>query len=160
MSVSGFELFGRLHPLVLHAPIGFLLAAVVLEAMATRAKLARSALGLFLWLMALAAVVTAASGWVLSHEDGYGGATLEKHERLGIALAIATTLSALLHAARGRLGLAPYRVVLAVACVLLLPAGHLGAELTHGEDWLAGPRVRGESRGVDGGPATDAIAAR
>ena len=140
MSVSDFTLFGRLHPLVLHAPIGFLLAALVLEAMATRAKLARPALGLFLWLAAFAAVFTAASGCVLSHEDGYGGATLERHEQLGIALALVAVLAAILHGARGRLGLWPYRGALLLACGLLFPAGHLGSELTHGSDWLAGPR--------------------
>ena len=94
MSVSDFGFFGRLHPLVLHAPIGFLLAALVLEAMTARAKLARPALALFLWLTALSAVVAASTGWVLGHEDGYGGATLERHEQLGIAVALAASATA------------------------------------------------------------------
>ncbi len=146
MSVSDFAFFGRLHPLILHLPIGLLLGALVLEVLASKGKVTRPALGLFLWLAALSAVVTSASGWVLSHEEGYGGETLEWHERLGIALAITAVLAALLHDPRARsprrLGF--YRTALVVGCVLLVLAGHKGSVLTHGADWLDGPRVRGE----------------
>jgi uncharacterized membrane protein/mono/diheme cytochrome c family protein len=144
LDVSDFARLGRLHPLVLHVPIGFLLAALVLEVVATREGLTRRALTAFLGLAALATVVAAVSGWVLAHEDGYGGATLARHRQLGIALAAVATAAALLHAARARLGLWPYRVALGFSCALLLPAGHLGSELTHGSDWLRGPRTHVE----------------
>jgi uncharacterized membrane protein len=146
MSVSDFAFFGRLHPLILHVPIGLLLGALVLEVLASQGKVTRPALGLFLWLAALSAVVTAASGWVLSHEEGYGGETLEWHERLGITLAITAVLAALLHDSRARSArrLGFYRTALVVACLLLVPAGHKGAVLTHGADWLDGPRARVE----------------
>jgi uncharacterized membrane protein len=142
------EIFGRLHPLVLHLPIGLLLGALLLEGLAARGKLARPALGAYLCVAALSALVAAAAGWVLAHEEVYGGETLERHERLGIALAVASLLAALLHGvgagARERAGLrfALYRVALVAACVLLVPAGHLGSRLTHGVDWLDGPRAR------------------
>src|SRR5688572_892458 len=147
MSVSDFAFFGRLHPLLLHLPIGLLLGALVLEVLAARHRVTRPALGLYLWLAALAAAVSAAAGWVLAHEDGYGGETLELHERLGIALAIAAVLAALLHDPRGisRPRLWLYRLALVAACGLLVPAGHLGSKLTHGEDWLEGPRERRET---------------
>lgn len=149
MSVADFAFFGRLHPLVLHLPIGLMLGALVLEVLATKGKVSRAALGLFLWLAALSAVVTAASGWVLSHEEGYGGETLEWHERLGIALALASVLAALLHepSARSALRLRLYRAALVAGCVLLFPAGHQGSVLTHGADWLDGPRERAPGTG-------------
>ncbi len=143
MNVADYAQLGRLHPLVLHLPIGFLLAALWLEVLATRGKLERPALALFLWLAALSAALAAATGWVLGHEADYGGATFERHRQLGIALAILAVLAALLHPSSGagrRLGL--YRAALLAACALLVPAGHLGSTLTHGSDWLAGPRVR------------------
>jgi len=143
MNLDDLARLGRLHPLVLHLPIGLLLGALVLEALAARGKVARSALGAYLWLAAASAVVAASSGWILGHEEGYGGETLARHERLGIALAIASVLAALLHDPRGRAGvrLGLYRSALVVACVLLFPAGHLGSTLTHGDDWLDGPRA-------------------
>jgi len=144
MSLADLAPLGRWHPLLLHVPIGFLLAALLLEILATRGLMTRPALGMFLKLSAAAAVVTAASGWILGHEDGYGSDTLERHERLGIAVAAAAVLAAALHDGSGRsavrLGLA--RAALVAGCVLLVPAGHFGATLTHGADWLAGPRVR------------------
>ncbi|HEX6882741.1 MAG TPA: c-type cytochrome domain-containing protein [Planctomycetota bacterium] len=156
MELDDLARFGRLHPLVLHFPIGLLLGALVLEALATRGKVARGALALYLWLAAGSAVLAASSGWILAHEDGYGGETLERHERLGIALAIAAVVAALLHDPRGRVGvrLGLYRSALVVACVLLVPAGHLGSTLTHGTDWLDGPRER-PARKVEP-PALDA----
>ena len=144
MSLDDFARFGRLHPLVLHFPIGLVFAAFVLELCALRGIKTRPAQGPLLVLAALSAVVAASSGWILGHEDGYGGASFERHERLGIAVAVATTVAALLfrRAERSPLVAGLYRVSLATALALLVPAGHLGATLTHGEDWLDGPRKR------------------
>ena len=144
MSLDDFARFGRLHPLVLHLPIGLVFAVFVLELLALRGIKTRPAQGPLLVLAALTAVLAASSGWVLGHEDGYGGASFERHERLGIAVAVATTVAALLFrgAERSNVALALYRVALATALALLVPAGHLGSTLTHGEDWLDGPKKR------------------
>jgi uncharacterized membrane protein len=167
MEIADFARFGRLHPLVLHLPIGLVAAAFVLELLALRGRATRPAQGPLLVLAALAAIFTAGSGWVLAHEDGYDGAVTERHERLGIAVAVATTLAALLfrRAERSSLLTALYRVALAIAFALLVPAGHLGSVLTHGEDWLDGPRRRvppvvpvaatnGASGNADGAPSS------
>jgi uncharacterized membrane protein len=139
--MAELTLFGRLHPLVLHVPIGFVLAALVLELGATRGRLERRLLARFLWLSAAAAALAATTGLVLAREDGYGGATLARHQRFGLALAGACLGAALLHGLRAR-SLVPYRLALLAAALLLVPAGHLGATLTHGADWLAGPCPR------------------
>lgn len=149
---------GRLHPLLLHAPIGLLLGALLLELLATRGRLPRPALGLYLACAALAAVLAATTGWILGHEAGYEGSTVERHEQLGIAVAGLAVLAAALHgatagaAARAGRRLALYRVALVLVCALLVPTGHFGSILTHGADWLDGPRVRR--------PASEAEAAR
>jgi uncharacterized membrane protein len=140
---------GRLHPLVLHAPIVLVPAALVLEFLATRGRIPRRALFVVLALGAASAVATAATGWVLGQEDGYGGDRLERHEQLGIALAVLTTLALLLHGRdpRGpRLLLA--RLLVLAACGVLVPGAHLGATLTHGVDWLS-PGPRRERPGVE-----------
>jgi YHS domain-containing protein len=158
---ESLELFGRLHPLVLHLPIGALVALGVLELAQARGWLAlpRAALGVLAWLAAGSAVVSAAAGWQLAREPGYGGDELEWHERLGIALAAVTLLAALVHAAQARCagsrrGLVLYRALLLLALVLLVPAGHLGATLTHGEDWLLEPL-----RPEEPGPGPRAVSA-
>lgn len=144
MEIADFARFGRLHPLVLHFPIGLVFAVFVLELVALRGRSMRAAQGPLLLLAMLGAIAAASSGWVLAHEDGYGGDALERHKRLGIAVAVATTMTAVLfrRAERSPLATALYRLALATAFALLIPAGHLGAGLTHGEDWLDGPRKR------------------
>jgi len=136
------QLYGRLHPLILHLPIGLLLGALLLELLAAKGLLERRALALYLWVAALSACITASAGWVLGHESGYDEATLERHEQLGIALSALALGAALLHdrTGRSRLRLRLARACLVTSCVLLLPAGHFGSELTHGDDWLDGPR--------------------
>lgn len=134
------QLFGRIHPLVIHLPIGLLVGLAIVECVALVRKRPelRDASAILVWLAALSAVLAATAGWTLSHEDGYGGETIARHQRLGIALAIASVAMALLHG-RERLAWA-YRSVLLVAIGILLPAAHLGATLTHGEEFLALPR--------------------
>jgi mono/diheme cytochrome c family protein/YHS domain-containing protein/uncharacterized membrane protein len=143
--------FGRLHPLAVHAPIGFLLALAVLEVVAARQKasLPRSTVSVFVWLAALSAVFAVASGLVLSGEDGYGTATVALHKRFGIGLAIGTVALAIVH---GR-SLTAYRVLLGALVVLLLPTGHLGGTIAHGENFLAGPGREPKEKEIPASPA-------
>jgi uncharacterized membrane protein len=67
------EFFGRLHPILLHLPIGFLLLAWLME-LASRQKRwtnLQPAVGFALNLGMLSAIVAAASGYWLSREGGY-----------------------------------------------------------------------------------------
>ncbi len=132
------QFFGRLHPMVLHAPIGLLIGLVALEgaAAATRRPLAPSVRGVLAWLAALTAVVTAGSGWLLSREGGYDGQTVQWHQWLGIGVAAVALAAALLqHAGH----IAAFRGLLVIAVGAAVPAGHLGASMTHGSDFLTEP---------------------
>jgi uncharacterized membrane protein len=137
------ELFGRLHPLLVHLPIGLLVGCVALELAARRLRANPALVGVLTWIAALSAVVTAASGLVLSREGGYSSATLENHERLGLSIAATSLLAAVLfrvHRKRAsRAAELGYRAFLVVAVLLLVPAGHLGSTLTRGSDWLLAP---------------------
>jgi len=136
------SVLGRSHPLLLHLPIGMLVALVLIEllGLVRREPLPRAVVGPLVSLTALSAVVTAGTGWLLSRE-GYGGEVVTDHRNLGIAVAVASTLFALAHRAE-RVG--AYRLLLLVAAGLLLPTGHLGASMTHGEGFLTEPLRRKE----------------
>ncbi|MFO0828312.1 MAG: c-type cytochrome domain-containing protein [Phycisphaerales bacterium] len=140
---DAIAVYGRLHPLLLHVPIGVLAGAALLQFVSLlRPQLGlRPAIGLLLWLAALVAVVTATSGWILAREEGYGGDTLELHRWIGIALTAATVVTAVLRARAGRsmLSGAAYGCVFLATLVLLVPAGHLGGTLTHGEGFITAP---------------------
>lgn len=132
------EFAGALHPVVLHLPIGLLAAAVLLE------------LGPFGWgliggprralngLLALSAVVAAASGWLLGRGDDYAAELVDEHRWQGIAVAGLCVAVALLdRVGRGPRARGARRAALLAACVAMLVAGHHGGMLTHGRQHLA-----------------------
>jgi uncharacterized membrane protein len=136
---------GRLHPVVLHLPIGALFTILVAEVWLWRAKegqAQRLLLGLygFAFLTALMAVVT---GLILHEEDAYGGSTLDLHEKLGIAtgvvsmvLIVVAFFAARQAAAAKNPWIGLRRLGLALALGLITVTGHYGGELTHGKGFL------------------------
>lgn len=150
-----FEVFGRLHPLVLHLPIGLLVGLALVESarrLARKAPASRADTGVLAWAAAGSALLAAASGLVLSYEPGYGGPGLTWHLALGVSLAICSLLVAVLHGgARPRPG---YLGLLALTLLLMLPTGHLGASMTHGENFLFAPLARSRARAAEPGSAS------
>lgn len=128
--------FGRMHPLLLHMPIGMLVGLGMLELVGAF----RGAAPMSRWMVltvTVFAILSAASGWMLHEEDGYSSSfTLEWHERLGIGTAAAALLCCVFRF-RGRAK--PYRASLLLALGLMIPAGHFGAEMTHGKGFLWEP---------------------
>lgn len=135
---------GRLHPVVLHLPIGILLAVGVLEVAraAKRSERWDAAIGVLLALGAASAVLAAAMGLFLSWEGGYDERLLFWHKWLGIGVAVLSVAALALrtlHARRNKGALAAaYRATLAAAVAVLVVAGHFGGSLTHGADYLTG----------------------
>lgn len=145
------EVLGRFHPLVLHVPVGTLVALVVLELLSAlrRAPLPRGFAGTLVALTALSAAAASGSGWLLGESPDYGSSdVIFWHRWLGVALAATSVLFALAFAAGAT---RTYRVLLAAAAVLMFPVGHYGATMTHGRDFLFEPlRERPERRPARG----------
>ena len=140
---SRFQHFlGRLHPLTVHLPIGFLLLAVTLEGAALWRPLRRlrHAVPFVLVLGAASAVIAVLAGYLLAATGGYGGSTLLWHKRLGIGVAVAAVSAvALWHSHRLRPS-KPLRIAytwsLLACAALLVAAGHLGGNLARGPEFL------------------------
>lgn len=130
---------GRLHPLVLHLPIGALVALGACEAVALvrGVTLDRAVRLTLIGLAAVTVLITAASGWVLSGESGYAQSqTLTLHRWLGVGLAVGVIAAALAAFAGKR---RPYAVLFIASLLILAPAGHFGGVLTHGPGFLTEP---------------------
>ncbi len=138
MLESLLEVMGRLHPMVLHMPIGILGALVACELLAIirRKPLDVSIRRTLALLAGASGIVSAASGLQLSLESTYGGDTLQLHKWLGIGLAVGTVLTAVLSLKSKP---AAYGVMLFITAGVLVPAGHFGAEMTHGKDFVLAP---------------------
>lgn len=136
-----FAMFGRLHLVFLHLPIGFLILAGVLAAYSAWLKTDRfrPAIDLAVAAGAVAALAAALSGWTLSREGGYEAAILSRHQWLGFATAAAAVTTWMLRHARW------YLPALLATVVLVSLAGHYGGALTHGEDYLFGDDKAGNA---------------
>lgn len=135
--LTGFA--GRLHPLLLHLPIGSVvaLASCELWALVRRRPLEPSIRVLLVSLVCLSAVASAAAGWLLASEPAYGvSQTLTWHRWLGVAVAVLATLTLIATVAKKA---SLYLGLLAATLVAIGPAGHFGAVLTHGPGYLTAP---------------------
>jgi uncharacterized membrane protein len=147
--VNDFAIFlGRFHPLLVHFPIALLAVAAVLHAVTFLRRrshppgaptMSHPAAGLLLWLGALGAVASAIAGLLLSTSGHYSGDTFTRHQWLGLVVAGLSLAAALVWTVGDRGVRWPtLQAGLVVACgLLLIPVGHLGANLTHGENYLA-----------------------
>jgi uncharacterized membrane protein len=136
LAVDWMAAVGRLHPLILHLPIGLLVALAGVELVRrmrgrTEPDASRSVLVLLLFVSTFFAALT---GWLLHESDDYGD-PVELHEWLGIALLAVTSIVAIAH----RRGSARFGMWLALALVLVVPTAHFGASLTHGSGFLLEP---------------------
>lgn len=143
--VSNFWLWqflGRLHPLIVHFPIGLLLIALLLEFMTARGRRheLRAAIDILLVVGAACSVLAVAFGWLLEEQEQYSGELLTIHKWSGIATATLAIITVFIHRQivhGNRLHLlGMYRVVLAFTVAGVSVAGHFGASLTHGQDFL------------------------
>jgi uncharacterized membrane protein len=141
------QVLGRAHPLVLHLPIGLLAGLVSLElwsALTRRsgeADGARGARAVMLWLTVFASLAAAASGLLLAREGMHGASGVAVHRNLGLVFTASVCVAALCHAAGLR---GWYLRLLSIGLIAMVPAGHFGAALTHGERFLYAPLVAEE----------------
>jgi uncharacterized membrane protein len=137
---------GRLHPLLLHLPIGLFGGVVVLELLswlpgARSGEAGRgvaTARRVVACVGALSAAVAALSGWWLAEEGGYDAELLSDHRWMAIGFAVLFAGAALLERTGAEAGRVwARRGVLAFAGALLAVAGHHGGMLSHGTSFLA-----------------------
>ena len=85
-AVDWLAAVGRLHPLLLHLPIGLLVALCAVEALrrARGRTEVDASRGVLVSLLALTAFLAALTGWLLHESDDYGD-PVDLHEWLGIA---------------------------------------------------------------------------
>ncbi|MGE5242958.1 MAG: DUF2231 domain-containing protein [Betaproteobacteria bacterium] len=135
-------LIGKLHPLLVHFPIGLVLAAAGFELVATwtRRQRWRAVAVANIRAGALLSVLALIAGWVLASAPFVEAtSSLAWHRWTGVAAGVATMGAAV--ASRSRRVESPgslvvYRGALFGAAALVALAGHLGAALVWGTDFL------------------------
>jgi uncharacterized membrane protein len=137
--MEAIYLLGRFHVLVLHLPIGIIVALFALELAARKEKYrSLEAASPFLWsAAAVTAILTAVLGYMHFAEGGFEGPSANLHRVFGTTLAIVVSIIAIL---RSSALAASYKVVWLPAAVVMLVlaaiTGHYGGNLTHGSSYL------------------------
>lgn len=138
------QVLGRAHPLLLHFPIVLLVLAWMLACFGSRLDIPRTTIDrlidALLLFSAWCAAITAIAGLLLSKEGGYEGSGFLWHKWTGVALCFLSAALLWYHQRRGQGNHSRFFVTgLSLSLVILLIAGHFGAGLTHGENYLLEP---------------------
>lgn len=143
---------GRLHPMVVHLPIGFILLAVVFELLSYSPKFRhlKSAVSIILLLGFFAATAACMLGYLLSLSGDYNYQNLTRHKFTGIAVAIVSGLLFLLTTKKinNRIVLPSklFSVFFIGLFFLITYTGHQGGNLTHGSEYLSMNVLQGQER--------------
>lgn len=127
------DFLGRLHPVLLHLPIGILILAFAMSWWAARTNNGaeyRQAIQLATGAGALTAILSAATGYLLATRGDYTPSDIQWHQWLGFATA-AAAMAAWILREHPR-----FIFVLGSSVALLVVTGHLGGEITHGQGFL------------------------
>ncbi len=138
------QVFGRIHPLFLHIPIGLLLLYAITELLSSEKGTPGISVELrdFLLVVGYASVAaTALMGLLLSREEGYDGTGVAAHKWWGTALCIFLMFWYQWREKLRRNRIANSAVALASILTITI-TGHLGGSVTHGEDYVLGPAVK------------------
>jgi len=133
------ELIGRFHPLVVHLPIGIIMLAISIEFYIKFNK--DSNLVAFvplLWAVGFGTAILACfMGYMLKLGGGFNESAINLHQNFGIALALITGI-VYLSIKFAFLKRFKFPLIL-FSTFLLIGTGHLGGNLTHGDDYLTQP---------------------
>ena len=137
-----WQFFGRLHPMVVHFPISLLIFAGFLELFTLKdfnSKF-RPAIHLLVLVGSISTLISALFGWLHASSEGISGETFDLHQLIGfITSGLAVVLLYFLRKT-SRQSLPStrmiYRMLLFASGLGIGIAGHLGASLTHGDNFL------------------------
>lgn len=134
--------FGRLHPLAVHFPVALLLLTAFIELSTLKKFNSPLRPGIQILLIAgiISSLISAIFGILLSGNAEYGE-NLILHQWLGIGTAFLGIIVWLLHqrvlVKDQTHHIKTYRLSLFITVIGVILAGHLGASLTHGDDYLS-----------------------
>lgn len=136
------QVLGRMHPVILHFPIVLVLIYFVLVLFIPKKSTTEKwYIELTEWILlfaSLTAVLTALMGIFLSREGGYDADSITAHKYLG---SIISFLLFIIYFSRNFFEQRQVLLKVTAACssVIIIWAGHLGGDITHGENFVLAP---------------------
>lgn len=134
-----FDFTGRLHPAIVHLPIGFLLLACLFELFTSSSRYGnfRPVIQTMIFWGMLAAIAAVVSGLLLEGSGEYEEEYVEPHEWIGITSAVFAIGLYVLY--RVNVKRRVIKIISAVVLALIGVTGHLGGNVTRGPEFLTEP---------------------
>jgi mono/diheme cytochrome c family protein len=151
LSITTF--IGRLHPVLVHLPIGILLVGLLMQWLSRKPTYATliPAIPIVLLAGTFSALASCITGYLLSISDDYDKDLVSWHMWMGIGVAL---VSLMLYAKEKNPAFAIDKKILSIGLlVLIMVTGHLGGSLTHGSDYLSKPLLQ-----IFGGDSSESTA--
>jgi len=154
MFLSILDLTGRLHPLLVHLPIGILLLGCFFQWLTVNSRFVflQPVIPVILFWGMISAIASCISGYILAGSGDYDDILVSRHQWLGISVAVASFILYLLY--QFSIGENTARWASLFLIVLISITGHLGGSLTHGSGYLS----EGFNKTQQKGPAIKPIA--
>nr|WP_299381616.1 c-type cytochrome domain-containing protein [Allomuricauda sp.] len=130
--------FGRIHPLVVHLPIGFLLLAALAELASKKPKFQPlKNYTHYVWALGgISAFFAVLFGYFLSLSGDYNEDTLFWHKWMGIVLMIVAGICYFVSKKQLKLPFYGKPILISFMVFTIFYTGHLGGNLTHGSTYL------------------------
>lgn len=132
-------LLGRFHPLIIHLPIGFIVLGVLIELNKNNLKWSKEALQFIFFWASITGIFSIITGYLQYQKEGYLWETIQGHLIAGI-LTVILSFIFYLYLKRNLVFESIKTRFFTFGHILLLTiTGHLGGNITHGEDHLKEP---------------------
>jgi len=133
------DFMGRLHPLIIHLPIGFILLALLLEFSKSKFKEAEKVLKFIMLWVILSGLFSISTGYFQYLQEGYLWETIQAHFYLGL-VTLLLSIGFYIFLQGGTILNRLPRLFFSLGLLLsIIITGHLGGNITHGEDHLTEP---------------------
>lgn len=136
------QLIGRLHPIVVHLPIGFIISALLLQWYARKNNNADKTVAFLFFWAGISGTVACSSGYLLYLGEGYSFDTVKFHLWAGIITSLFSFFLYFLLSGKVKKSILrrTLSTLLSLLVFLLVSlTGHLGGSIAHGKDYFTEP---------------------
>ncbi|TMU55733.1 c-type cytochrome domain-containing protein [Flagellimonas algicola] len=136
------QFLGRLHPLLVHLPIGFIILGLLLLWYDRKKQTFKTIIALIFFWAGICSLVTCVTGYLQYRGEGYAFDTVKWHLWLGIVTTLFCFLMYFRIAEKQFLQLLkqfPIALFSVLMLLLISFTGHLGGDITHGKGYLIEP---------------------